>query len=92
MSNATAAAHVLARVKGNAGVIQARRCRQTGRVVSIYINAVQGLDDNDGTEPYSTVCEDHGGVVSHATLALARSWAAEPRTWCEDCQADSERR
>lgn len=86
MSTETTSRVAVTDVLGNAGLIEVRVRRQTGRIVSIYNNAEQGLNDNVGTEPYSTVCEDHGGLVSHRTLALARSWAAEPLTWCESCQ------
>lgn len=39
-----------------------------------------------------TVCRTHGGVCNHDTLALARSFAAAPEQWCEDCAAHIEER
>lgn len=30
-------------------------------------------------------CESHGNMVAHATLDLARSSAADPHQWCDDC-------
>jgi len=68
-------------------VRQRRRNRATGTVVEV-------VDATDATEPFdpadggrwATVCVDHGGVAQHPTLALARSWAADPTGWCDDCR------
>lgn len=40
----------------------------------------------DGDGPWFNICDDHGCIVSHTTLALARSFAAAPDEWCDDCR------
>lgn len=55
-----------------------RRNRQTKTMVTVY--------DEPGTG-YFTICEDHQEAVQHPTLTAARSWAAEPRVWCQGCQS-----
>lgn len=35
---------------------------------------------------WATFCVDHGEFVTHATIADAEGWAAQPATWCERCQ------
>jgi hypothetical protein len=84
-------------LNGIAGLIQTRRCHVTGTTISIYHNEQAGLDcgctfmagktehDPEHHNPYSTVCEDHGQLVIHKTLSLARSHAPMPE-WCEACQ------
>jgi hypothetical protein len=39
-----------------------------------------------------TVCRTHGGVCNHSTLALARSFAAAPEEWCEECREIADQR
>lgn len=70
----------------NAGLLQYRQARSTGTHVSIYDNAKAGLDDEDGEMPFSTVCEDHGGVINHRNITKARDWAPAPEEWCPSCQ------
>jgi hypothetical protein len=70
---------------GLAGCVMQRRNRNTGFLVGVYNNEQAGMDDDGGRAPWSTVCEEHGHVISHATLALARSHAADPEGWCEQC-------
>lgn len=70
----------------NAGLVYHHRARATGTVVSIYRNSEAGLDDDGGEMPWSTVCEDHSGVTTHRTRALAHQWAPYPDEWCPDCQ------
>lgn len=41
--------------------------------------------DPDQHMPFSTVCEDHGELVIHRTLAIARMHLALPE-WCSECQ------
>lgn len=47
-----------------------------------------GVPGEPGWKPWrwATVCDDHGNVCGHATLALAMSAAPEPDGWCEDCR------
>lgn len=66
-------------------VIQVKRNRITGRPVSLLHNQQAGLDDDNGASPWSTVCDDHGTCIAHATLALARAHLRDPTNWCEDC-------
>lgn len=33
-----------------------------------------------------SLCHTHSYLVNHRTRALARSWLAEPWTWCDECQ------
>jgi hypothetical protein len=70
---------------GLAGCVAQVKNRETGRLVGLYRNDQADLDDDDGA--WSTVCEPHGMLVNHATLALARSHLAAPGDWCEDCAA-----
>jgi hypothetical protein len=74
--------------KGLAGCVQQRKARENGVLVGVYRNDQAGMDDNGGKEPWSTVCEAHGHIVSHTSLKLAKSHAAEPRGWCETCMAN----
>lgn len=39
----------------------------------------------DDELPWSTVCEAHGAVVSHATRRVAEQWLSHPEEWCEEC-------
>ncbi len=71
--------------KGVTGLVEQRKNRLTGMLVSLYHAGQAGLDDADGEEPWSTVCEEHGSIVSHTTLKLARGHLTVPE-WCEDCQ------
>lgn len=67
-----------------AGVIESRNRRATGTVVTIYRAADAGLDSAGGD--WATVCEDHGAICNHETLAMARAHAPYGE-WCEDCNA-----
>ena len=86
----------VAAVRANTGLIEARVRRETGRVVSVYDGRMAGMDtwgERRGEQhpegaPYSTVCEDHGHIISHATAALARAHAANPLGWCEPCMEE----
>lgn len=73
---------------GLAGCVEQRRARQTGRLVGLYRNDQAGLDDDEGRAPWSTVCEEHGHIIAHASLALARLHLSDPLGWCEQCGAD----
>lgn len=72
-------------MRENAGAVESRVRRQTGRVVTVYRNDEAGMDDDGGAAPYSTVCEPHSFVISHGSLGLARAHAADPLGWCESC-------
>lgn len=60
--------------------------RSTGAVVVVLDGDAAGLDTAGGR--WQTTCEKHDEVISHATLAVARSWAAAPEEWCESCMAE----
>jgi hypothetical protein len=57
--------------------------------VEVWHAADLGVEDDAGD--WVTVCRDHGTDCHHATRALAVSWAAEPLTWCEECQREDNR-
>lgn len=73
-----------AELLGTIGVRQARIARDTGTLVYLVDRREHGADDEDGGR-WETVCDDHGFVCSHDTLALARAHAAAPLGWCEQC-------
>lgn len=62
-------------------LISRSRSRQTGTVVLL----VDRGSDDDGGGRWETVCDEHGGVCSHETRALAQSFVPVPAEWCEDC-------
>lgn len=87
-------------LNGYAGLVETRRNRHTRLMVSVYHNEQAGFDcgctrgantelgDGHNPEhhnPFSTVCEEHGEIIIHRTLALAKSHAAMPE-WCSVCQ------
>lgn len=82
----------VADVQGNAGLVEARVRRETGRLVSVYRSREQDLDEGfPGHEtPYYTVCEDHGQCVGHRSLYLALRHATNPKGWCEVCSGSFE--
>lgn len=69
--------------RGNAGWRQTTRNRVTGYPTSIYDGEAAGMDTCGGR--WQTVCEQHGYIVSHETLALARYHAPGMNDWCGDC-------
>jgi len=52
----------------------------------VYNGAEAQLDTDGGVNPWSTVCEPHGGVTSHPTKTLALAHAPHPEDWCPTCQ------
>ena len=72
-----------------AGLREWRKNRRTGTTVAIYDGLAAAMDTDAGR--WQTVCEDHGAILSHETLALARYHAAAPDEWCEGCQDGDER-
>lgn len=69
--------------KGLAGCVTQRRSRITGHLVGLYHADQADLDSSGG--PWATICEEHGHVVNHPTLAHARSHLGDPTGWCEVC-------
>ncbi len=70
---------------GLAGCVEQRRSRKTGFLVGLYAAEQADLDASAG--PWATICEEHGHIVNHDTLALARAHLGDPTGWCEPCMA-----
>lgn len=68
---------------GVAGLVERRR-RSNGVQVGVYNARQAGLDQESGACWYS-VCEEHGTLVAHQTLKLAKYHAVTPEEWCEGC-------
>lgn len=68
---------------GLAGCVIQRKSLETGLMVGLYNAEQAGLDPDAGA--WATVCEAHGQLVNHRTLALARYHLANPMGWCEVC-------
>lgn len=74
------------------------RARSTGtHVITGHADDVgldRGVSEYDGVETtrWYNICDEHGSIVGHQTLALAKAFAAAPEEWCESCRAlvDSE--
>ena len=71
-----------------AGVRSASYARTTGTLVLVVDGDAHGVDTDGGAQPWSTLCDDHGGVCSHETLQAARQWASAPEQWCPYCMGD----
>lgn len=68
-------------------VRQRRRSQHTGATVTLYdTQAPENIFDPAGGR-WVTVCEDHGAICNHETLALARAHAPHCE-WCEPCMFD----
>ena len=67
---------------GVAGLVERRR-RSNGVQVGVY-NAQQARLDEDSGAWYC-ICEDHGTLLAHRSLKLARHHAVTPEEWCESC-------
>lgn len=58
--------------------------RSTGTLV-LLVDGVEGGYDTDGGR-WQTICEPHGGIISHETRAIAATWMRHPEEWCSECQ------
>jgi hypothetical protein len=67
-----------------AGFRSATIARSTGTLIAIIDGKAGGYDIAGGR--WQTLCDDHGGICSHDTIGLARSWASAPEEWCPYCQ------
>jgi hypothetical protein len=67
----------------HAGLRSYAQARSTGTHVGIYDGIEADLDTDGGR--WQTICEEHGGIISHLTIRLAREWAPHPEDWCEYC-------
>lgn len=72
-----------AKYSQNAGWRGTQRPRSTRLPVTIYDGLAQGMDVAGGR--WQTVCEEHGYLISHGTLKLARYHASAPEEWCGVC-------
>ena len=68
------------------GVLQVTKARSTKTLVLVVDGETFGVDTDGGSNPFSTICDDHGGIVFHETKTLAYSWAAAPEYWCPTCE------
>lgn len=75
----------LAEARTWAGYRSAAFARETGTMIVVVDGDACDLDTDAGR--WQTICDDHGTIISHTTLALARSHASNPLGWCEDCAA-----
>lgn len=66
----------------NASYLRTTRNRRTGTRITVGRADVLDADADGG--PWVTICDDHGSICNHDTLALARAHASHPE-WCEDC-------
>lgn len=68
-----------------AGLIECRMRQATGTLISIYKATEAGFDPAGGE--WVTVCENHGAICNHETLAMARAHAPYGE-WCEPCMLE----
>ena len=73
------------RVGGFAGKVWGGKNPHSGSKLSVYHSEQAGMDSSDGAK-YTAVCEDHGNMISTASIASAKTAAHDSPSWCEDCQ------
>lgn len=69
--------------KSLAGYRAASFARSSDALILVLDGEGAGLDVEGGR--WQTLCDDHGFVCSHDTLALAKSWASCPEMFCDRC-------
>lgn len=57
-------------------------------MVGLYRSKKAEIED-DPSLPWTTVCESHAGIISHATKAQAESAMKCPEDWCSVCSEDN---
>ena len=57
-------------------------------LVVLWDGYEQGMDTDGGR--WQTVCERHGWIISHETLATAQGWLPHADDWCEACADPAE--
>ena len=72
--------------KSLSGYRAASFARATGTLIILVDGEKQGLDTDNGRQRWYLICEDHGGICSHETRAIAEEWMSEPNGWCFGCQ------
>jgi len=65
-----------------------RRAQSTRAHIGVYRCEQAGLVGDE----WATVCEDHGRMMTHTTLADAHYHAPMPEQWCADCRAHFKRK
>lgn len=76
--------------KTRAGCRTLRRTKD-GVLVGLYNAREASMDDNDGEDPWVTLCEEHGTLCNHRTRRIAEEWLSSPASWCEECRAEVDR-
>ena len=76
------------RLPDHLGIVLYRKARSTGTHVGLYRSVEAGIEPDPAT-PWSTVCEEHGGVVCYATRQNAESYLSHPEQWCPVCQENA---
>jgi hypothetical protein len=64
------------------GIVQRTKSRDSKTHILVVVNEQYGTDDS---ERASTICEEHGWIVSHRSIGIAKSHAPKPTEWCEPC-------
>jgi hypothetical protein len=70
--------------QGLAGYRDCRRNHWTKGYNVLYDANQQYLDDAGGR--WITVCEEHGELMNHETLATARRFLPHSLNWCQSCR------
>jgi len=73
---------------GLAGCVVQQRSRATKLLVGLYRADQAQMDATAGA--WATVCEEHGSILNHSTIALARAHLVDPRGWCSTCAPQAE--
>lgn len=68
--------------------LRTTRNRETGRPVTVGHGEDLALDFTDDG-PWYTICDDHGYLISHTSMRLARAHGSDPLGWCEDCMVEA---
>lgn len=67
------------------GLVQCRKTRSTGTMVSVWCGDGHKYSDPESGE-CATLCEDHGFIIYHPTKEDALTWASHPEDWCDVCR------
>lgn len=71
-------------IRRREGCVALKKARSTKLLVGLYRSAEGGIE-SDEKLPWSTVCEEHGGVVCHPSRADAEAAMSCPEDWCPTC-------
>jgi len=67
------------------GLIERRRCRKTGELMSIYDAEAQGQAFDFTDAKYTVMCEPHGTVITVPDMKSAKILMSTPEDVCEFC-------